>query len=363
MSDLFTLPTIVAGIMLISLNAYVLLGGADFGGGVWDLLATGSPARRAAQRELVAHALGPIWEANHVWLVLVVVLLFTAFPPVFSGLAIMLHIPLSLMLIGIVLRGSAFTFRTYGSEHDAAQRRWGRTFAIASVATPVLLGICIGAIASDAVGRSLGALSHPSVARQDFTALFVAPWLTPFTIGAGLLTLALFAFLAAVYLTVEAPDDALREEFRSRALATAVVVFVLAFALLALAPAGAPRMHTGLIASPWAIPFQIATAIAAVAALWALWTRRFRLARIAAAAQVTLILWGWAVAQYPFLVPPPLTIRGAAAPERTLELLLWALALGAAVLFPSLAYLFRIFKGRPEAFERMDERSPAQPNP
>jgi cytochrome d ubiquinol oxidase subunit II len=350
MESMLTLPNVLAGVTMVALNAYVLFGGADFGGGVWDLLASGE--RRGRQRELVTHAIGPIWEANHVWLVLVVVLLFTCFPPVFATLSILLHIPLALMLIGIVLRGSAFTFRSYGSEHDAEQRRWGRVFAVASLATPLLLGISIGAIASGGVGEALR-LSH-APAETSFWQLYVAPWLTPFSVGVGVLALALFAFLAAVYLTVEADDERLREDFRVRALWSALVVFVVAFAVLIIALATDTHVGPGLTHSVWAIPFHLATGVAALWAIWAIWARRFRTARVAAAAQVTLILWGWVLGQYPYLVPPTETISMAAAPARTLNLTLWALALGAMVLFPSLAYLFRLFKGRPEAFERME---------
>ena len=343
---LLTLPNVLAALLLVSLNAYVLFAGADFGGGVWDLFATGDRCDR--QRDLIADAIGPIWEANHVWLVLVVVLLFTCFPPAFAALSITLHIPLALMLIGIVLRGSAFTFRSYGSEHNATQRRWGRVFAIASVATPVLLGISIGAVASERVGHAI-VMDHTG-GTASFQELFVAPWLTPFAVGVGVLTLALFAFLAAVYLTVEAREVALQEDFRLRALLAALAVFVAAFAVLVIAYATDTHVAAGLTRSPWAIPLHIATGVAAVGAIWALWTRRFRLARIAAAAQVTLILWGWALGQYPYIVPSTLTIHAAAAPERTLNIALWSLALGALVLFPSLAYLFRIFKGRDKAF-------------
>jgi cytochrome d ubiquinol oxidase subunit II len=350
MESLLTLPNVLAGITLVALNAYVLFGGADFGGGVWDLLARGE--RRAEQRDLITHAIGPIWEANHVWLVLVMVLLFTCFPPVFAALSITLHIPLSLMLIGIVLRGSAFTFRSYGSAHDAEQRQWGRVFAIASLLTPVLLGISIGAIASGRVGKAMR-LDHARGA-SNFVELYVAPWLTPFSVGVGVLALALFAFLAAVYLTMEAEDERLREDFRARALWSALAVFVVAFAVLIVALATDTHVGPGLTRSTWAIPFHIATGVAAVWAIWALWARRFHVARVAVAVQVTLILWGWALGQYPYMMPPTLTIADAAAPERTLNLTLWALALGAMVLFPSLAYLFRIFKGRPEAFERME---------
>ena len=332
---------LVAGCALVALTAYVLLGGADFGGGVWDLLASGP--RKRPQRALVARAIGPIWEANHVWLIIVVVLLFTCFPAAFARLAVTLHIPLSLMLIGIVLRGSAFTFRShYGAGHGEAgvgtTERWGRVFAIASAGTPVLLGLCVGALAA-------GALPVPG--RAGFHATFVAPWLTPFGLGVGILTLALFAFLAAVYLTVEARDEDLREDFRRRALRAAAAVFVAAFGTLALALLGAPLMGRGLTSARWAPALHAATGAAAVAAIWALWRRRYRLARVAAAAQVSLILWGWALAQYPYLIPPDLTIRAAAAPRITLISVLWALAAGALVLFPSLIYLLRVFKREP----------------
>ncbi|HEU4641495.1 MAG TPA: cytochrome d ubiquinol oxidase subunit II [Gemmatimonadaceae bacterium] len=357
------LPILLAGVMLVSLNAYVLMGGADFGGGVWDLLATGERCDR--QRDLIAHAIGPIWEANHVWLILVVVLLFTCFPPAFATLAIVLHVPLALMLIGIVLRGSAFTFRTYGGDEVAAQRRWGRMFAIASTITPVLLGICIGAVASLRVGEAAQRIAAAPRAMgaevrvgESFSSLYIAPWLTPFAVGVGLLALALFAFLAATYLTLEAPDEELREDFRRRALAAAAAVFVIAFGVLIVArlttpPRGAPPL-AALTARWWALPLHLLTGLAAIGAIWALVARRWRLARVAAAAQVTLILWGWALAQYPYLVPPELTIGGAAAPRRTLVLALWALAIGAVLLIPSLAYLFGIFTGAPQAFGHMD---------
>jgi cytochrome d ubiquinol oxidase subunit II len=335
------MATTIALIALVALNAYVLLAGADFGGGVWDFFATGP--RRAEQRTLIAEAIGPIWEANHVWLILVVVLLFTCFPAAFSGLAVALHIPLTLMLVGIVLRGSAFAFRSYGSDADGPQRRWGRVFAIASVLTPLVLGVCIGAIASGRVGEMLARLARGG-AGATFASLYVAPWLSPFTVTVGAMALALFAFLAATYLTVEAGDAALREDFRRRALYAAAAVFVTAFLALILARSHAPRVSAGLIASAWALPVHLLTGVAAVAAIGALWFRRWRLARVAAAAQVSLILWGWAAAQAPYLVPPALTVGNTAAPRRTLELFLVTLGVGALVLFPSIAYLFGLFK-------------------
>jgi cytochrome d ubiquinol oxidase subunit II len=335
-----TTADLAALFLAVSLNAYVLFGGADFGGGVWDLLARGP--RRARQREVIAHAIGPIWEANHVWLILAVVLAFTCFSPVFARIMTVLHIPVSLMLVGIVLRGSAFTFRTYDDEHDAAQRRWGRIFSIASVFTPLLLGVCIGAVAS-------GRVVAPT--RGSFAERFVDPWLTPFAFGVGALTLALFAFLAAVFLTMETRERELVEDFRRNALGAGVAVFVVAGLVLVLAFGEAPLMAAGLLSSGWALPLHIATGVSATGVFAALWSRRFALARLLAGLQVSCIFWGWTASQYPYLVPPDLTVEGAAAPRITLELTLWALGGGALVLAPSLLYLFRVFKSAPDAHE------------
>lgn len=324
---------LLAGVILVALTFYVLFGGADFGGGVWDLLASGP--RKAAQRALIADSIGPVWEANHVWLILVVVILFTCFPPAFARLSVTLHLPLTLMLVGIVARGSAFTFRSYDRQDDDVQRRWGMVFAIASVVTPVFLGMCVGTIAMGHV---------PPAPSGTFVDAYVRPWLGAFQLSVGLLALALFAFLAAVYLTLEATDDALREDFRRRALASGGVVFVASFGTLLLARTAAPLVWESLLRSAQAVPYQAATAVAAVTTLAALWLRRWRLARTAVALQVALIVAGWGLAQYPYLLPPTLTVRDAAAPAVTLRLVLIALAAGAVVLFPSLAYLFRIFK-------------------
>jgi cytochrome bd ubiquinol oxidase subunit II len=327
---------LMAGVIFIALTIYALLGGADFGGGVWDLLASGP--RRARQRDAIAHAIGPIWEANHVWLILVVVLLFTCFPVVFADLGIVLDIPLTVMLMGIVLRGSAFAFRAFEWTTNRLQQRSGHVFAVASVVTPFVLGMIIGAIASGGVGRA---------PRSDdsFVSMFVAPWVSPFTLAVGLFALALFAFLAAVYLTVDtAGEPDLQSDFRTRALAAAAAVFVTAAITLATARVSARVIADALTATAAALLLHVATAVAAVSAIVALVARRFSLARVAAAAQVVLILAGWAFAQYPYIVPPTLTIDQTAAPPATLTAVFGALAAGALVLFPALGYLFRVFK-------------------
>jgi cytochrome d ubiquinol oxidase subunit II len=328
-----TLTTATAALLVAALILYAVLGGADYGGGVWDLLASGPRARE--QRKLIETAIGPVWEANHVWLIFVIVILFTAFPAAFAALSTALHIPLTLMLIGIVLRGSAFTFRHYDRQDDNVQRRWGRVFAIASVFTPITLGVCIGAIAT----------GDMRVEKGIVTSGFIRPWLGLFPFTVGLLALALFAFLAAVYLTVEARDEALREDFRCRALYCGVVGGILALAVFVLSGTAAPIVRHGLTGRIWSWPLHIVTAMAAVGALGALWTRRFYWARFLAAGQVTLILCGWVLAQFPFLVPPDIALNEAAAPETVLCLVLLASTGGVLILIPSLAYLFRIFKG------------------
>lgn len=325
------LETIIAGVMIASLVLYALLGGADYGGGVWDLFAFGPRAR--SQRALIAEAIGPVWEANHVWLILVIVILFTAFPPAFAVIATALHIPITLLLIGIVLRGTAFTFRTYDVQRDDIQRRWSLVFSIASIITPILLGTTLGAIASGTIRVENGTV----------TSGFFNSWLAPFPFAVGFFALALFAFLAAVYLTVEAKDE-LQEDFRLRALLAGVAVGVLALTVFILAGTGAPTVRAGISRTPWALGLHVLTAITAVGAFFTLWTRRYKVARVCAAAQVTLILLGWAFAQFPHLVEPDITLWSAAAPRITLQLLLGALAAGALLLFPSYYYLFRIFK-------------------
>jgi cytochrome bd ubiquinol oxidase subunit II len=332
------LPEIIAGVIAVALNAYVLTGGADFGGGVWDLFATG--VRRERQRELIVDSIAPIWEANHVWLIVVVVVLFTGFPAAFSILGTVMHIPLTIMLIGIVLRGSAFVFRSYG---PYGRNRWGLAFAIASIMTPLLLGSIIGSIATGAVAEAAEKIGGAAT----FSEVFVRPWAAAFPAAVGFFAVALFAFLAATYLTVDAQDEELREDFRIRALTAAGAVFVCAAVALVLAYSAAPRVAIGVVGAQLV---QAATASAAITAIAALWLRHYRIARLAAAAQVSLILWGWMIAQFPYLIPPTLTIRDAAAPVVTLRLLGLGLAAGAVILLPSLKYLLRTFKRRPGPF-------------
>jgi cytochrome d ubiquinol oxidase subunit II len=332
----------VAAVMLVALVLYAALGGADFGGGLWDLMAHGPHAQ--AQRRLIETAIAPVWEANHVWLILVIVLLFSAFPAAFAAASIHLHIPLSLMLVGIVLRGSAFVFRKYDVRGDPVQRRWGHVFAVGSLVAPFFLGVNLGAVTAGRFETS-----------PSFAAQFVWPWLNAFSLCVGLFALGLFAWLAAVYLCVEAGTSELTADFRRRALlaASALPLLGAATALAARGP-GLAHVRAGLLGTPWGLGAVAGAALAWLVGVVALRRSSFRVARAAAVGLVAAVLGGWAAGQYPFLVRPHITVWNAAAPAATLRLLLLALAAGALLLLPALGWLLHVFKRRP-AFAPLDE--------
>jgi len=328
---------LLAGVILAALVIYSLSGGADFGGGVWDLFATGPRARE--QRETIAKAIGPIWEANHVWLIFVIVMLFSCFPKAYSTIGTALHIPLTIMLFGIILRGTAFVFRTYDSQRDAVHRRWSLVFSVSSVVTPLMLGICLGAAAS-------GQIRHGADGRVETD--FVSSWLAPFPIAVGCFSVAVFAFLAAVYLTNETDDPALQDDFRLRAFGATAAVTVLAWVCFFLAGEGAPRIQEGLSSGGQALVFQGVTGLIGIAIVWALYRRRFPAARLLAMTQVFMLIVGVGAAQFPYIVAPDITFWNAAAPRSVLVIILGAIAIGGGPLLLAYAYLLKVFKQNPE---------------
>lgn len=337
-----TTADLLGAVTLAAVIFYALLGGADFGGGIWDLFATGPRARE--QRALIERAIGPIWEANHVWLILAVVVLFTGFPRAFAAISIALFIPLVALLIGIVLRGAAFTFRLYDGR-DPVQRAWGVVFSMSSVLAPVALGTVVGALASGRLRIEGGIPVGGYLA-----------WLAPFPLAIGVFAAALFAYVAATYLAVEATGP-LADDFRRRGIYAGVAVFAVAAVALGLAYLEAPLVFSALTGRGWSLPFHAATGLAAIVAFYALLTHRTRLARAAAVIQTALIITGWGAAQYPYVVVPDLTLANAGAPARTQVLLLWALGCGALLLFPCLYLLFRVFKGE-RPFAILDRSAP-----
>ncbi|MHB8483416.1 MAG: cytochrome d ubiquinol oxidase subunit II [Nitrospiria bacterium] len=328
------LEFIVASSILISLILYVLMGGADFGAGMWDLLASGT--RAAKQRKAIADAIGPIWEANHVWLILVIVLLFTGFPRGFSVMMTALNIPVTAMLIGIVLRGSAFIFRKYDSRADTVQHRWSTLFGTASFFTPFFQGVVLGALTTGQI----------RVEGSRVISGFFAGWLTPFAFTCGVFNLGVSAFLAATYLILEAEDQPdLQSDFRRRAVWSGLMLIPIGVVVFFISKRGAPELFQGLT-SRWGPVLLGSMSLFAITALAALLLRCFTVSRIAAIGQVTLILVFWSVAQYPHLVMPDVTLLNARASEGTLRLLVMALGVGTFVLIPSLIFLFYIFKGK-----------------
>lgn len=324
-------PTFLSGAMLVSLVFYALLGGADFGGGVWDLLNWGPRAKD--RRRLIASAIGPVWETNHIWVIVAVVVLFTAFPRAFAVVSTALFVPVTLLLAAIVLRGAGFALHSYRLHEDGEPGRWRAVFAAASVLSPVLLGVTVGAISSGKVR------TESILYTGDASA-----WLAPYPLSVGLLTLALFSYIAAAYLILETPDRGLQDDFRTRALWSAAASAFLSVLVPILARSGAPDFYRALTGSDWSVPLVILTGTSALGAYVALHLRVFSLARACAALQSALVILGWGLAQFPYLVRPNVTVYDAAASPSMLRLMIYALVAGAVFLFPALFFLFRIFK-------------------
>lgn len=316
---------------LCGLVAYAVLGGADFGGGVWDALASGP--RRDEQRDAIRHAMGPVWEANHVWLIFVVVVLFSCFPVAWATFATAMSVPLRVALLGIALRGAAFVFGKYEERSSGAARAWGAAFGAASVVTPVALGMTLATVASGAI--PVGAEAADVTGRA---------LLHPLSIATGLAALSLSAYTAAVFLAAE-HDGPLGEDFRVRALASAAVVAAGALITVPLLERSAPHLYAGLL-SRRAIAFVVVGAAAAALSFGALARRATSVARVATIVQVACIVAGWGAAQHPYLLYPSLTVEAAAAPRATLLFLLASLPFGLALIVPSLVWLLRVFKGR-----------------
>jgi cytochrome d ubiquinol oxidase subunit II len=328
-----TIADIVVVVLWLAVIAYAVLGGADFGGGVWDLFATGPQAAR--QRGLIDKAIGPVWEANHVWLIFLIVGLFTAFPLAFSTLSVALFVPFTLALVGIVLRGAAFVFHLHAPPDTRLRTIWGRVFSTASTITPFLLGASAAAIASGQIHVQNG---------QTQTVSWMV-WLTPFALTVGAMAVSLCAVLAAIYLTVEAQqaqDAELLEAFRWRAIIAGAVTAVLGALGLIQAPLQAPQLWDGIVGH--ALPAVLVTMLVGLGAAASLLLGRYQLARALIVLETACLLGSWGLAQLPYLIPPDVTVTGAASPEVTLVALLVSTAVGMVFLIPSLWFLFRTFK-------------------
>lgn len=333
-------------ILWLALTLYVLLGGADFGAGIWEVNLAFQASEK--ERSLLQRAIGPVWEANHVWLIFVLVLLFNAFPSAFAALSRALWLPLLLALVGIVFRGAAFAFRSYAVGAVRQQAGWGVAFALASTAAPFFLGAAVGAVASGNLAVT---------PRGGYAGNYLTDWLSPLALFNGFFTVGLCAYLAAVYLAREASqegDAELADLWRQRALATGVWMGVLAFAGLVFLATEAPLLWQGFQQRAW--PLVVMSLVTGFFSLGALWRRHYSAAAAGVITTVAAVLGGWGIAQYPALVLPTITIAEAKAPNAVLWAMIGCIAVGALVLLPSLGWLFMIFK-------RVQRRSSESRNP
>jgi cytochrome bd ubiquinol oxidase subunit II len=343
------IPLVLIGLGLI---AYAVLGGADFGAGLWTLLARGDNAEE--QREHAHHSIGPVWEANHVWLIFVLVLAWTAYPVAFASIASTLFVPLGLAAIGIIARGATYALGSTG-RHALGGRAETIAFGISSVLTPFALGAAVGAIASGRVpvGNARGEM--------------FGSWLTLASFSLGAMFVVTGAHLAAVYLAADAARrDATRlaNAFRTRGIASGVVAGTLALASLAAMRSDAPRLYDGLTGGDGLVAVLV-SALAGVAAIAMLVRRRYERARVAAGVAVAAVVAGWALAQRPDLLPG-LTVSDAAAGRSVLWAIVISAAIGAVILIPSLGYLYAlVLRGRfdeaPEGGEQTEHPSPPPP--
>jgi cytochrome d ubiquinol oxidase subunit II len=321
-----TRADVCAGILWVGATFYALFGGADFGGGFWDLVAGGAE-RGERPRALIQRSLTPVWEANHVWLIFILVVLWTAFPPAFSAVMTTLYVPIALAAIGIVLRGSGFAFRK-SIEGLSGRRAAGATFAISSLVTPFFMGAVVGAIAAGNVpGDGDGAA--------------FSSWIQPLPLLVGAMFVATGAYLAAVFLVGDARragDVDLEGYFVRRALGAAVIAGAFAIAGLFALHSEARYVYDRLVDE--GLPLVIVSAACGVGLLTTLLRGGRRPLRPLAAGAVVAVIWGWGVAQFPYLLPTSLKITQAAAPPDTLATVIVVFIAAGVLVLPALGLLY-----------------------
>lgn len=319
------------GLVWIGITLYAVFAGADFGAGFWDLLAGG--ARRGARpRAVIESSIGPVWEANHVWLIFCLVILWTGFPPAYAAIASTLWVPLTAAAIGIILRGSGFAFRKAATT-VTLERNFGATFALSSLITPFFLGAVAGAIASGRVpvGNAQGNI--------------FASWLNPTSIACGILAVAVSAYLAAAYLAAESSHlghKQMTAYFRIRAIFTGFAIGFVAIGSILVIRRDAPALYRGLTGR--ALPLTAAASLFGALSIGLAYLRRYALCRASSAMAVTAVIWGWGIAQYPYLLPESLTVANAASEQVVLRAILIIFLIGLVILVPSLWALFALYE-------------------
>jgi cytochrome d ubiquinol oxidase subunit II len=327
-----SLAGLIALVLAVSLTVYAVSAGADFGAGALDLLA----GRRSSDREAIAATIGPLWEANHVWLIFSITILFSAFPPAFSALGTALLAPLTVALLAIVLRSVALGLRSNPGGQARSQSLLGRLFGWASVAAPLAFGTVAGGLAVAAVRGAPAGNGAPAI-----------PWTSPFALLVGALAVALCAQLAASFVSLKlarSGEDLITERFRRRALGSAVSVLTLSAAALATSAATTPTLWHRLLGAGRAA--LITGLIAMTLSLLALAGRWYGVARVLTILSGAAVLWGWFAAQAPRLIGTRLTIHTAAATHPALIAIAIAIAIVQLLVLPATCLLFALF-GRP----------------
>ena len=317
----------------ISMLLYVLLGGADFGAGIIEIF-TGKKGMN-----VISKAIAPVWEANHIWIIVVIVILFNAFPEVYSTITLYLHIPLMLVLIGIIFRGTAFAFRYYDPFQDRSHQIYTLLFKLFSVFTPFFLGVTLGAVI-------LGNMTTDNT--LSFYDRFVAPWFNIFPASLGIFIVLLFSYLAAVYLVGEATDDKSRKQFSRYSIRLLIALVLCGGIVFFTAHINGLHLLNMYVHSWISLSCAILATILLPVFLYAMKKDLKNLMRIIAGAQTAAILIGWLGIQFPVLVALnntlSLTVYNAVAPSKTLLMMIIALIVGLAFVIPLLLYLFRVFK-------------------
>ena len=323
--------------LLVSVFLYCLLGGADFGAGIIELTSRGENKNQI--RKIVSESMAPIWEANHMWLIITVVILFNAFPPIYSQISISLYIPLILLLFGIILRGTAFTFRHYDAIKDSSQEVYSKFFEISSLLVPFFFGLLIGALVS---GRIF-------VNPESFFEGYIFPWLNAFSISIGIFIVSLFTFIAAVFLIGDTDEENLKKVFIKKAkIANLFTVISGGLVFLSSAVFTDVGFAKNFFSRPASVGL-IAAATVLLPFLWKILEKGFTWqSRILAGAELLLILSAFYIVYFPTIVmikdAENLTLMNSAASELTLSYLGWALILGSLIIFPALFYLIKVFK-------------------
>ena len=322
---------------------FALAGGADFGAGFWSLLARRGE-RATEQQQLIERSIGPLWEANELWIVVSAVILWSAFTPAFAAYGTALFVPFVLAIGGVLLRGAFLAFRIEAQEEaPRAYRFFGEIFGSMSIVTPFFLGTAAGAIASGRLRLNENELPVDG---------YFQPWLGPFPIIVGILGVVTCTYLSAIYLTIDAADnEPLQEDFRLRGIISGVALGVLGVAAIPITRLNAPHMWEGLAPGKPASVLMIVAAAFLVASVVLLFLRRYWFARAAAILQVVSVFCAWAVAQYPYLLVPDITIQDAASPRSVLVAMSILIIAYVVVLGPALYLLFRLFKSSPSGRE------------